>query len=583
MMNVQSLLDERYPRLSQRNGKSYRTILVFLRLLFKESSLQQFQIDYPHLSGFDFIEQTLRYFDFSLRIQDKERARIPASGRVVIAANHPLGSLDGLALLSLIRQVRPDVKVIANDLLTAVQPLHPVLLPVNNMGGNTGRKQLRAIRDHLEREGALIIFPAGEVSRLSPKGIKDCTWQSGFVKIASGTQSPILPVFLAGRNSIFFYGVSAFAKPLSTLLLVREMFLQRHNIVDIRVGRAIPHNHYSRLEVSPHQLAALFRKHVYRLARDGRPVFQSVETVAHPENRLLLKQEVERSEWLGRTPDGKQIYVATMDQAPCVIREIGRLRELAFRSVGEGSGQPRDIDRFDKHYQHLILWDREHLEIAGAYRLGPARHIVQLHGIEGLYTHTLFDYGNGVDELMEHGLELGRSFVQARYQDRRSLDYLWCGLGAFLNKYSDYHYLFGPASISPLYGQQNTARLVHHYSTHYPADRFEARARVPFEVSHEQLTGFRKEMHGYDQEKQFNCLRHALAESGMSVPTLFKHYAQATDPGGVQFCAFNVDAAFGQCVDALIIADLQQLQQRKRKRWMGGAGYQQAAAPLAAA
>jgi len=141
--------------------------------LFYEQRFQQFGRDYPHLEGFDFVEEVLRYFDFSLRLRDSERKRIPASGRVVIAANHPIGSLDGLALLSLVRQVRPDVKVVANQLLTAIGPLHPVLLPVNNMDGNTARSNLKSIRAHLEQDGALIIFPAGEVSRFGPRGVRD--------------------------------------------------------------------------------------------------------------------------------------------------------------------------------------------------------------------------------------------------------------------------------------------------------------------------------------------------------------------------------------------------------------------------
>jgi 1-acyl-sn-glycerol-3-phosphate acyltransferase len=247
MLNVQRTLETRYPDFFERHKRTARTLSRFLGFLFYESRFQNFAEEYPHLEGFDFIDQVLRYFDFDLRLTESERARIPASGRVVIAANHPIGSLDGLALLHLVRSVRPDVKVVANDLLTAIDPLHPVLLPVVNMGGGTGtaRNALLAIREHLNAEGALIIFPAGEVSRLGPKGVKDCEWQSGFVKLASSTRSPILPVYVAGRNSLFFYSLSALAKPLSTIWLVREMFKQSHNTVDARIGRPVPFEVYS--------------------------------------------------------------------------------------------------------------------------------------------------------------------------------------------------------------------------------------------------------------------------------------------------------------------------------------------------
>jgi putative hemolysin len=569
MFSIQALLENRYPTFVSKHRKATRTLSRFLSFLFYESRFQQFERDYPHLEGFDFVDETLRYFDFTLRLQDRERARIPASGRVVIAANHPIGSLDGLALLSLVRQVRPDVKVVANDLLTQVKPLHKVLLPVNNMGGNTARTNLLNIRQHLEDDGALIIFPAGEVSRFGPKGVKDGEWQSGFIKMASATRSPILPIFVAGRNSLFFYSLSFLAKPLSTAWLIREMFKQSHNTVDARVGRAIPHEIYSAQGLPARKLAALFRKHVYRIARNRRPVFQSVETVAHPENRVLVKQELEHSELLGQTVDGKQIFLCRQEQSPCVMREIGRLRELTFRSVGEGSGLPRDIDRFDRDYFQLVLWDRENLEIVGAYRFGDAAAIRAQRGLEGLYSHSLFDYSDAMEPIVAAGLELGRSFVQTKYQNKHSLDYLWYGIGAFIKRYPRYRYLFGPASISRLYGDEGISRISWYYGHHYPWPKRLVRARTPYLPKPEHTALLHQEFAGCDREEDFKALRDNLAAQGLTVPTLFKHYAQVAHPEGVCFADFNVDKDFGDCVDAFVLVDLEQLKPRKRKRYLG--------------
>lgn len=569
MLNIQHVLETRYPSFFHKHATTARTLSRFLSFLFYESRFQQFGRDYPHLQGFDFVDATLRYFDFTLRLRDSERARIPASGRVVIAANHPIGSLDGLALLNLVRQVRPDVKVVANDLLTAIDPLHPVLLPVNNMSGSTARQNLRNIRAHLEADGALIIFPAGEVSRFGPKGVRDGEWQSGFVKIARATRSPVLPIFVAGRNSLFFYSLSFLARPLSTLWLVREMFKQSHNAVDARVGNPIPYDHYGSLDVSAGKLAQMFRKHVYRMARNRRPVFRSIETVAAPENRQLLRRELEQSERLGETVDGKQIFLARMEQAPCVMREIGRLRELTFRSVGEGTGLPRDIDRFDRDYHHLVLWDARDMEIAGAYRLGEAASLVQKGGLDALYTHSLFELGPGMEPYLAQGLELGRSFVQPRYQTRHSLDYLWYGIGAFIRRHPRFRYLFGPASISPLYGVEATARIAWFYGTHYHHTPLDIRPRTPFAMPADLEARFAAEYSGIDREEDFRSLRDALAEKGLPVPVLYKHYAQATEPAGVTFAAFNVDHDFGDCVDGFVLADLEQLTPRKRKRYLG--------------
>jgi hypothetical protein len=135
--------------------------------------------------------------------------------------------------------------------------------------------------------------------------------------------------------------------------------------------------------------------------------------------------------------------------------------------VGESSGLPRDIDRFDRDYLQLVLWDRENLEIAGAYRLCVARQLLDDKGWDGLYTSTLFEFSETMRPVLEQGLELGRSFVQPRYQNKQSLDHLWQGIGAYIRKNPGFRYLFGPASISPLYGEEATARIVHFYSTRY--------------------------------------------------------------------------------------------------------------------
>ena len=384
MISFERILQSKYPNFTSKHKNTARIIGRFLGLLFYEHRFQQFERDFPHLTGFDFVEGVLRYFDFNLRLRESERLRIPATGRVVIAANHPIGSLDGLALLNLVRQVRPDVKVMSNNLLMAIEPLRSVLLPVDNMGGLTPRQNLKNIRSHLEEEGALIVFPAGEVSRFGGRGVRDGEWHSGFVKIAAATQAPVLPIFVKGRNSTFFYSLSFLAKPLSTAWLIREMFKQSHNTIDARVGQPIPPEIYSANDFSAKKVASLFKKHVYRLAKNGKPIFKSVETIAPPESPELIKRELDNSECLGATADGKRIFLVDMLNCPCVMRELGRLRELTFRMIGEGTGLPRDTDRFDRDYHHLVLWDANDRAIVGAYRIGDAAKIIASRGIEGL-------------------------------------------------------------------------------------------------------------------------------------------------------------------------------------------------------
>lgn len=129
-------------------------------------------------------------------------------------------------------------------------------------------------------------------------------------------------------------------------------------------GSPIPWQNYHTVSTSPRTLTGQFRRHVYRLARNAPPIFRGVEAIAEPENQRLLEQEVRASELPGCTPDGMQIHLCKMECAPCTMRELGRLRERAFRAVGEGSGLPRDIDRFDQNYLQLVLWDPDNREAA---------------------------------------------------------------------------------------------------------------------------------------------------------------------------------------------------------------------------
>ena len=261
----------------------------------------------------DFIEKGLDYFDFGYAVSALDKERIPVSGRVVIISNHPIGSLDGLALLKLVSEVRGDVKVIANELLYAIKPLRSLLLPVDNMSGKRNRKEnLQAIHSHLSGEGAVIIFPAGEVSRFSPAGIRDGRWRNGFIKFASKAKAPILPVHINARNSVFFYALSLLAKPLSTLWLIREMFKQNNRTVRVTIGPAIEADVYEKLPLTAPAKVRLFKKHIYKLGRrkrGGEPCFMPVaQAVAHPEDRQELRRAIRKCDHLGSTRDGMEIY-----------------------------------------------------------------------------------------------------------------------------------------------------------------------------------------------------------------------------------------------------------------------------------
>ena len=328
-----------------------------------------------------FVEQALGALDFDYRVSEAELENIPASGRVIIVANHPIGSLDGLALLRLLGRIRPDVKIVANQLLAQIAPLRPLLLPVDNLGGKTDRRAILAMGEHLAQEGALIIFPAGEVSRLGPKGVKDGPWQGGFIKLARRTRTPLVPIHLDGRNGLPFYLASWLHKPASALLLVRQLFRQQGRRISLTLGERIPPQSLG--ELAPKTAAALVRRHLYRLGKGKKGPLATEAPIALPEERRQLKQAIDGCELLGQTPDGQRILLYRRHEQghSVILRELGRLREIAFRAVGEGSGKRRDLDGFDDDYHHLILWDPARLEIIGAYRFAPVAEAARAQGI----------------------------------------------------------------------------------------------------------------------------------------------------------------------------------------------------------
>ncbi|MEM0912138.1 MAG: lysophospholipid acyltransferase family protein [Pseudomonadota bacterium] len=560
MLNTEQVVQEHFPKVAQNKYLNKPTTAVLKKLLC-ENELRAFSDQYPHLTGFDFVEQILDYFHVGYTVSDTHRERIPQTGKILIIANHPIGTLDALALIKLVREIRDDIKVVANRMLMSIAPLHDILLPVDNMNGGTKRKNLLSINEHLKSEGVVIMFPAGEVSRLRPQGVRDTKWRSGFLKIANANQSPILPVYIDAKNSALFYGVSMVFKPAATALLVKEMWHQKEKSIKVKIGEVVPHEGYSSLKLDRKSQVNLFKKHLYRLAKNKSPLLPTQSAIAMPEDRrLLLRALKNEAETLGQTTDEKTIYLYSYKSNSVIMRELGRLREITFRAVGEGTNKRRDIDVFDKDYYHLLLWDERELEIAGAYRLGK---VSRMSDIDRLYSSTLFEYQKDMEALLPQSLELGRSFVQPKYWGKRSLDYLWQGIGAFLRKHPQYRYLFGPVSISNRYPNQAISLLVTFYSYYFKSTTCLAKPRLPFNSQVDESV-----FSSMDYDTGFAYLKAQLAEMDVSVPTLYKQYSELCNDNGVSFSAFNVDPDFEFCIDGLVMVDMHKLKTKKRQRYL---------------
>ncbi|BBP44429.1 lysophospholipid acyltransferase family protein [Thiosulfativibrio zosterae] len=569
-MNIELALKEKFPNFEKKVGA--KLVLKVLKALLHENDINQFIEHHQHLKGFAFLDKVLEHFNFSYQVNSRDYHNIPSEGRIIIVANHPIGSLDGLALLKLVRSIRPDVRIVANDLLATIKPLESLFLTVDNLSEKANHKALfKAMTSALEAEQAVIIFPSGEVSRIRPNGVRDGAWKTGFLKLAAKTKAPVLPIYIDARNSALFYSLSAVYKPLGTLMLVQEMFNKSHQEIEFHIGKPFAWKTIAQSDAQGKQLANQFRKHLYRLDKPKKlskyPFLQTLETVAHPVDRKALKKDLQKAELLGQTSDGKKIFLFDYESDSAVMQEIGRLRELTFRTVEEGTGKRTDLDAYDSYYRHLVLWDDLDLEIVGAYRIGECAHIIAQKGKAGLYTSTLFDLNPEMDAYLESALELGRSFVQPRYWGKRSLDYLWFGIGAYLVRHPEIKTMFGPVSLSNAYPALAKELISSFYLQQFGDDRHLATGKRPFKPSKATLSISEAEFAG-DYKESYKKLNTLLDLEGVKVPTLFKQYAELCEDKGCRFIDFSIDPDFGDCIDGLILVDIAKILAKKKERYM---------------
>ena len=567
-LSVEHYLTHHYPSLENFPGIAKKLLFSTAKKFFHESQINTFLEQSTHKDTFSFVESVIDYFDVGITLNSKQMDNIPAYGRVVIIANHPLGALDAMALIHLLKNVRKDIKIVANAFLGEFENLQELIIPVDNITGKTTKVTLEGIYEALKHEEAVIIFPSGEVSRARPSGVKDTSWKSGFYKIASKTQSPILPIHINATNSKNFYLLSMLNRSLATATLPHEMFKAKGKEIKFTIGNLVPYESYSMPNLPPKEAVKILRRHFYKVAKGKKTILKVQKGISLAEAPSAIKSELKKGTLLGETSDGKKIIVYETEVENCVLKEIGRLREISFRHVGEGSGEKRDIDSYDFYYKHLIIWDDENLEIAGAYRIGDCAKIVEDFGMDGLYTDTLFKFDEGFQPYFAQGLELGRSFVQPRYWNSRALDYLWQGIGAYVNMHPHIRYLFGPVSISDSFSLQAKEMLIYFYATYFkPKDRL-----VKHKVRHKLSLSMKKHCKeiftGDDYRTDQRVLKEELSYMGYVIPPLYKQYAEVCEEGGVEFMDFGHDKDFNDCIDGFIVVDLHLMKESKRKRYI---------------
>lgn len=564
MIQLEQRLQQRFPHWFRgRRAAIARPLLRGIGRWSRLDAIDAFLAANRRLRGFAFVAAALQFLGVRYEVDAAALARIPARGRLLVIANHPSGALDALALLDAVGKVRRDVRIVANDVLSALDNIEDLLLPVRILGGRPSPDSLRAVDAALARGECVIVFPAGEVSRLGPRGVRDTRWRRGFLRFARACDAPVLPVRIHARNSALFYGASALFKPAGTALLAREMFARRGRRIVLRIGQPwrIP------ADADGDALLRELRRDLYALGtRRERAVAPGVagpEPIAGAVDPALLRAGIAALHSLGETRDGKQIRVGTLPADAPLLREIGRLRELTFRAVGEGTGRSLDLDAWDSWYEHIVLWDDAAAKICGAYRIARGAPVLAAHGIRGLYTASLFDYADDAIARLAQGMELGRSFVVPEYWGSRSIDYLWQGIGAYLRAHPKVRYLFGAVSISAALPIAAREQIVAHYA-HFFGAAGEASSKRPF--------AYRAALPqdaAMNADTAFRVLKANLDALGAQVPMLYKQYTELCEPGGARFLAFGVDPDFSDAVDGLIEVDIQRMRPSKRQRYLG--------------
>jgi len=568
MLDIQSLIEKKFKKIQTLPFFLKKPIYGILKNILYEKRINNFLKKYGSSTSFEFIEHILDNFNFSYKVALNQIENIPTTGRVIIIANHPLGMLDALCLIHMIKRVREDIKIVANDILVQIEPLKPLFLSVDTFGGKIPKNSIDKIYNSLNNEEAIIIFPAGEVSRLSIAGVKDTKWQKGFLKFALNKNVPILPIYIKAKNSLLFYTVSMLNKRLSAFLLPHEMFNKKNRSIEFKIGRLIPYNSFKDTNIHIQEKVILFKQHLYNISKDKPDVFATVKGISLPQSRQNLKKELKNAEILGTTNDGKIIYLFKYIPNSYLMQEIGRLREFTFRKVGEGTGRKRDIDDYDKFYKHIILWDEENLEIVGSYRLAESDYVYNKFGIKGFYSNTLFSFQPDFKKYLNNSIELGRSFVQPKYWGSRALDYLWQGIGAYLRNNPNIRYLFGPVSLSSSLCKEAQNLIIFYYDKYYGREKELLQPIKPFVLTKAEIKDMQDIFIGKDKKEDFLILKKNLNFYATSVPTLYKQYADLCNNKGISFMGFNIDKEFNNCIDSFIMVDVTKIKEKKRTRYI---------------
>ena len=524
-----------------------------------------------------FIDSILNAFEIDFEIPEEDLKRIPKTGAFITISNHPLGGIDGMILMKLLLAQREDFKVIANFLLQRIEPLHPYIMPVNPFENHKeAQSSMKGIKDailHLREGKPLGIFPAGEVSTYrKEKRIVDKPWDPAAMKLIQKAKVPVIPIYFHAKNSTFFYRLASLSDVLRTAKLPSEMLSQKKRKIKVRIGNPVSVNDIEEIPTTE-ALTAFLRRKTYMLANafEKKPFFKgipkNIKIPKHPKRiadatcDTIMKDEVENCRKLDkRLLESKnyEVFLAKKEIIPNILKEIGRLREITFRAIGEGTNMSTDLDKFDDYYYHMFLWDKEANKIAGAYRMGMGNEIFEQYGINGFYLQDLFRFEPELHKMMSESIEMGRAFIIKEYQQRpMPLFLLWKGIVHCTLRFPMHKYLIGGVSISNKFSNFSKSLMIEFMRSNY-YDPYVAQFVRPKKEFKVKLKDDDKDF-VFDETKadlnKFDKVIDEIEPGSLRLPVLLKKYIKQN----AKVVAFNVDPMFNDAVDGLMyirIADL---------------------------
>lgn len=521
--------------------------------------------------GLEFIEELVKTLELRIEVDEHELKRIPATGPVIIVSNHPLGGLDGLLLIRLLSAIRSDIKVLAAYMLKRIEQVSGYFVDNRPSADDPESTEtffpgLRESAEHLSSGGILCVFPAEETTSWDHYSLMtDRIWKFPVIRFIKKMEVPVVPVLFQMNDSRIFRIIGRIHPALKNIRLPSNLFRKRNKNIRIRIGNPVRRTDQAGFS-DIYQFGRYLRAKTYGMASPievkkffsipAKASAKPVPVIDPVPGDLILKeiQAIRQDHLLFRLKE-YCVFVVPTREIPNIHMEIGRLREITFREVGEGTNHNIDIDEFDLYYHQMFIWDDRAERIVGAYRIGFGHEIMAQYGKRGFYLNTLFRIDNSMEEILNKSLEVGRSFVVREYQRKpMPLFLLWKGFLYLLLKNPDHRYLIGPVSISNNYSRVSKDLIIRfimaNHFNYRIAQKVRPRHAYKFR-SNDPTINILMDSTGRDINKLDKTIGDMDAlNSGL--PVLIKKYISL----GAKIVCFNVDPKFNNCLDGLLILDI---------------------------